>query len=45
MERNARNALVLAVTSWIALGILVIGKKRIPQIRFVEEKAAHQLPH
>ena len=38
-------ALVLAVTSWIALAILLIGKKWIPQIRFVEEKAGHQLPH
>ncbi len=38
-------ALVLAVTSWIALAILLIGKKRIPQLRFVEEKAARQLPH
>jgi DHA1 family bicyclomycin/chloramphenicol resistance-like MFS transporter len=37
-------ALVLAVTSWIGLGILLVGKKRIPQLRFVEEKAAHQLP-
>jgi MFS transporter, DHA1 family, multidrug resistance protein len=38
-------ALVLAVTSWIALAILLVGKKYIPQLRFVEEKAAHQLPH
>ena len=38
-------ALVLAVTSWIALAILLMGKKWIPQIRFVEEKAGHQLPH
>ena len=38
-------ALVLAVTSWIVLAILLAGKKRIPQLRFVEEKAAHQLPH
>ena len=38
-------ALVLAVTSWIGLAILLIGKKWIPQIRFVEEKAGHQLPH
>jgi hypothetical protein len=33
------------VTSWIGLAILLIGKKWIPQIRFVEEKAGHQLPH
>ena len=38
-------ALVLAVTSWIALAILLLGKKWIPEIRFVEEKAGHQLPH
>ena len=38
-------ALVLAVTSWIGLAILLVGKKRIPLLRFVEEKAAHQLPH
>jgi DHA1 family bicyclomycin/chloramphenicol resistance-like MFS transporter len=38
-------ALVLAVTSWIGLAILLVGKKWIPQIRFVEEKAGHQLPH
>ena len=38
-------ALVLAVTSWIGLAILLVGKKWIPQLRFVEEKAAHQLAH
>lgn len=38
-------ALVLAVTSWIGLAILLIGKRLCPQIRFVEEKAAHQLTH
>jgi DHA1 family bicyclomycin/chloramphenicol resistance-like MFS transporter len=38
-------ALVLAVTSWIALGILLFGKRWVSQIRFVEEKAGHQLPH
>ena len=38
-------ALVLAATSWIGLVILLAGKKRIPQLRFVEEKDAHQLPH
>ncbi|HTL72292.1 MAG TPA: Bcr/CflA family drug resistance efflux transporter, partial [bacterium] len=38
-------ALVLAVTSWIGLAILFIGKRRIPQLRFVEEKDAHPLPH
>jgi DHA1 family bicyclomycin/chloramphenicol resistance-like MFS transporter len=38
-------ALVLALTTWIGLAILLVGKKHIPQLRFVEEKAAHQLPH
>ncbi len=38
-------ALVLSITCWIGLSILLVGKKRIPQLRFVEEKAAHQLPH
>jgi DHA1 family bicyclomycin/chloramphenicol resistance-like MFS transporter len=38
-------ALVLAATSWIGLAILLIGKRRCPQIRFVEEKDAHPLPH
>jgi DHA1 family bicyclomycin/chloramphenicol resistance-like MFS transporter len=38
-------ALVLAATSWIGLAILFIGKRRIPQLRFVEEKDAHVLPH
>lgn len=38
-------ALVLAATSWIGLAIVLIGRKYIPQVRFVEEKAAHQLPH
>ena len=38
-------ALVLAATSWIALGILQVGKRRIPALKFVEEKDAHLLPH
>jgi DHA1 family bicyclomycin/chloramphenicol resistance-like MFS transporter len=38
-------ALVLAATSWIGMGILVVGKRRIPAVKFVEEKDAHQLPH
>jgi DHA1 family bicyclomycin/chloramphenicol resistance-like MFS transporter len=38
-------ALVLAATSWIGLAVLFIGKRRIPQLRFVEEKDAHVLPH
>jgi MFS transporter, DHA1 family, multidrug resistance protein len=38
-------ALVLAATSWIGLAILLVGKRLCPQIRFVEEKDGHQLPH
>jgi MFS transporter, DHA1 family, multidrug resistance protein len=38
-------ALIMAVTSWIALGILVAGKRRIHQLRYVEEKDANFLPH
>ena len=37
--------LVLAVTSWIALLILWIGKRRIPSLRFVEEKGAAPVMH
>jgi DHA1 family bicyclomycin/chloramphenicol resistance-like MFS transporter len=38
-------ALVLAATSWIGLAILFIGKRRIPAVKFVEEKNCHPLPH
>jgi len=38
-------ALIMAVTSWIALGILIVGKRRIHQLRYVEEKGANFLPH
>jgi DHA1 family bicyclomycin/chloramphenicol resistance-like MFS transporter len=38
-------ALVLAATSWIGLGILFVGKRRIPALKYVEEKDCHQLPH
>ena len=37
--------LVLAATSWIGLAILIIGKRRIPTLRFVEEKDCNPLPH
>jgi DHA1 family bicyclomycin/chloramphenicol resistance-like MFS transporter len=36
--------LILAATSWIALAILFFGKKKIPLVRFVEEKGATPLP-
>ena len=38
-------ALIMCVTSIIGLTILIIGKRRIPQMQFVEEKGAHFLPH
>jgi DHA1 family bicyclomycin/chloramphenicol resistance-like MFS transporter len=38
-------ALVVAVTSWTGLAILLIGRRRIPRLRFVEEKDAHPLAH
>ncbi len=37
--------LVLAATSWIGLGILLVGRRRISCLRFVEEKDCNQLPH
>lgn len=36
--------LVLAATSWIGLGILLIGRRRIACLRFVEEKDCNHLP-
>ena len=38
-------ALVMAVTSWIALAVLTMGKRRIRQLRYVEEKDANFLSH
>jgi DHA1 family bicyclomycin/chloramphenicol resistance-like MFS transporter len=38
-------ALILAVTSWIGFAILIIGKRSIPRLRYVEEKDANLLPH
>jgi len=37
--------LILAATSWIGLAILIIGKRRIPQLRFVEESGANPIVH
>ena len=37
--------LVLATTSWLGLGIFLFGKRRIPALRFVEEKGAHPIGH
>lgn len=33
---------VMTATSWIGLAILVIGRRRHPQVRYLEEKGAHQ---
>jgi len=38
-------ALILAATSWIGLAILIVGKRHIHGLRFVEEKGANPLPH
>jgi DHA1 family bicyclomycin/chloramphenicol resistance-like MFS transporter len=38
-------AVILAATSWIGLAILFVGRKRIPRLRFAEEKGATPLPH
>jgi len=38
-------ATVLMATTWISLAILLIGKRLCPQIRFLEEKAAHPIGH
>lgn len=38
-------ALILCVTSWIGLAILLIGKRSIGHLRFVEEKGAHPIVH
>jgi len=37
-------ALVLAATSWIGFAILLIGKRNLPRLRYVEEKDANPLP-
>jgi DHA1 family bicyclomycin/chloramphenicol resistance-like MFS transporter len=37
-------ALLLATTSWVGFGILLVGKRRIHGLRYVEEKNANFLP-
>jgi hypothetical protein len=37
--------LILAATSWLGLAIFVIGKRSIPQLRFLEEKGSTPLAH
>jgi DHA1 family bicyclomycin/chloramphenicol resistance-like MFS transporter len=38
-------ALILAATSWLGFAILLIGRRSIPKLRYVEEKDANLLPH
>lgn len=38
-------ALILAATSWIGMAVLLIGKRSIPELHFVEEKGAHTITH
>jgi DHA1 family bicyclomycin/chloramphenicol resistance-like MFS transporter len=38
-------ALVLALTSWIGMAIFLLGKRKIPRLRFVEETGATPLGH
>jgi len=38
-------ALIMTATSWLALAILVIGRRRIPAVRYVEEQGAVPLAH
>lgn len=37
--------IIICATSWVGLGILMIGKRRIPQLKYVEEKDANFLAH
>jgi DHA1 family bicyclomycin/chloramphenicol resistance-like MFS transporter len=37
--------LILAATSWTGLAILVMGRRNLPRLRFVEEKGATPLAH
>jgi DHA1 family bicyclomycin/chloramphenicol resistance-like MFS transporter len=37
--------LILAATSWLGLAILLVGRRSIPRLRFVEEKGATPLAH
>src|SRR5262249_47980892 len=34
---------ILGVTSWLGLGIFLVGRRMIPRLKFMEEKGAHQL--
>jgi len=36
---------ILAATSWIGLAILLVGKRLVPEVKFVEEKGATPLGH
>ncbi len=38
-------ALIMCATSWLGLAILFIGRRRIGELRFVEEEGAHPIGH
>ena len=38
-------ASIMCVTSWIGMAILLIGRRRIGELRFVEEQGAHPIGH
>lgn len=38
-------ALILTVTSFLGFAILILGKRKIPQLRFVEESGVHPVVH
>jgi DHA1 family bicyclomycin/chloramphenicol resistance-like MFS transporter len=38
-------ALIMAATSWLGVVILLIGRRFIPQVRYVEETGATPVPH
>jgi MFS transporter, DHA1 family, multidrug resistance protein len=37
--------IILAVTSWMGLAILVVGRRKLDHLRFVEEKGGTPLVH
>ena len=45
LQELPSTTLVLTATSWIGLAVLFVGKRRIPQCRYVQEKGAHTLPY
>ncbi|MGV3754653.1 MAG: multidrug effflux MFS transporter [Verrucomicrobiota bacterium] len=37
--------IILAATSWVGFAILVMGKRKIPKLKFLEESGAHPIAH